>query len=103
MSYFTNYPTVNYNFGNEIINTSVQDIGAYIDLIDRVKDDISFYEEYNLRDGDRPDQVSNDLYGSPDYYWTFYLLNDELKRRGQKKSILILLLQLEQIFLNSFW
>lgn len=82
MSYFTNYPTVNYKFGNEAINTSVQDIGAYIDLIDRVKDDISFYEEYNLRDGDRPDQVSNDLYGSPDYYWTFYLLNDELKRRG---------------------
>ncbi len=82
MSYFTNYPTVNYRFGNESTAVAVQDIGAYIDLIDRVKDDISFYQEYNLRDGDRPDQVSNDLYGSPDYHWTFYLLNDDLKGRG---------------------
>jgi len=82
MSYFTNYPTVNYKFGNESTAVAVQDIGAYIDLIDRVKDDISFYQEYNLRDGDRPDQVSNDLYGSPDYHWTFYLLNDDIKERG---------------------
>lgn len=82
MSYFTNYPTVNYRFGNESTAVAIQDIGAYIDLIDRVKDDISFYQEYNLRDGDRPDQVSNDLYGSPDYHWTFYLLNDDLKGRG---------------------
>lgn len=82
MSYFTNYPTVNYRFGNESTAVAVQDIGAYIDLIDRVKDDISFYQEYNLRDGDRPDQVSNDLYGSPDYHWTFYLLNDDIKERG---------------------
>jgi len=82
MSYFTNYPTVNYKFGNEQSSTKVQDIGAYVDLIDRVKDDISYYEEYNLRNGDRPDQVSNYLYGSPDYYWTFFLLNDDLKMRG---------------------
>lgn len=82
MSYFKNYPTTNYKFGNETTSTQVQDIGAYVDLIDRVKDDVSYYEEYNLRDGDRPDQVSNYLYGSPDYHWIFYLLNDELKRRG---------------------
>ena len=82
MSYFKNYPTINYRFGDETTSTQFQDIGAYIDLIDRVKDDISYYEEYNLRDGDRPDQISNYLYGSPDYHWTFYLLNDELKRRG---------------------
>lgn len=82
MSYFKNYPTINYKFGGETTSTQFQDIGAYVDLIDRVKDDISYYEEYNLRDGDRPDQVSNYLYGSPDYHWTFYLLNDEIKRRG---------------------
>jgi len=82
MSYFKNYPNINYKFGNEATSTSVQDLGAYVDLFDRVKDDISYYEEYNLRDGDRPDQVSNYLYGSPDYHWTFYLLNDDLKRRG---------------------
>ena len=35
MSYFTNYPTVNYKFGNESTAVAVQDIGAYIDLIDR--------------------------------------------------------------------
>ena len=82
MSYFTNYPRVKYKFGNESTTTEVQDIGAYIDILDSVKDDVSFYQEYNLRDGDRPDQVSYTLYETPEYYWTFFMLNDDLKRRG---------------------
>ena len=49
MSYFTNYPTVNYKFGNEQSSTKVQDIGAYVDLIDRVKDDLTVWEQEPLR------------------------------------------------------
>ena len=82
MAYFTDYPRVKYPFATNSTPTNFTDVGAYVDLLDRVKDDISFYKEYYIRDGDRPDQVSYTLYDTPDYYWTFYALNDDMKRRG---------------------
>jgi len=82
MAYFTKYPKIRYPFGGQSTSTAFQDIGVYIDLVDRVKDDASFYTEYPIRSGDRPDQVSQTLYGTPDYYWTFYLMNDDIKLRG---------------------
>ena len=82
MSYFENYPSIRYPFGGQSQTTIFQDIGVYIDLIDRVKDDVSFYKEYSIKNADRPDQLSQTLYETPDYYWTFYLMNDDLKLRG---------------------
>jgi len=82
MAYFTKYPKIRYPFGGLATTSVVQDIGVYIDLIDRIKDDASYYKEYPIRAGDRPDTVSQALYGTPDYYWTFFLLNDDLKLRG---------------------
>ena len=82
MAYFTNYPRVKYPFTNNSTATEFTDVGAYVDILDSVKDDISFYKEYYIRNGDRPDQVSYTLYDNADYYWTFFALNDEVKRRG---------------------
>jgi len=82
MSYFTNYPKISYPFGGLTNKTIVQDIGVYIDIFDRAKDDIGFYQTYQIKDGERPDQISQKLYGSPDYHWTFFLMNDELRLRG---------------------
>jgi len=82
MSYFTNYPKISYPFGGLTNKTMVQDIGVYIDIFDRAKDDIGFYQTYQIKDGERPDQISQKLYGSPDYHWTFFLMNDELRLRG---------------------
>lgn len=39
----------------------------------------SLYNYYNIIDGERPDVVSTKLYGFPDYFWTFFLINDHLK------------------------
>ena len=33
---------------------------------------------YNIKDGERPDIVSQRLYSSTNYYWTFFLINDSL-------------------------
>jgi hypothetical protein len=82
MAYFTDYPRLSYPFAENATPTEFVDLGAYVDMLDRVKDDISFYKTYYIRNGDRPDQVSYTLYDTADYYWTFYNLNDDLKRRG---------------------
>lgn len=82
MTFFRNFPFVDYNFGNEISPAVFQNITTYIDLIDQVADDATFYEEYFIQDGIRPDIASYDLYGSADYYWTFFLLNANLRQQG---------------------
>lgn len=82
MSYFNNVRFVDYKFGNSDISTLHQDLGAYVDLIDQVRDNSSFYKKYTIIDGDRPDTLSYKLYGSSKYYWTFFLMNEKLRERG---------------------
>lgn len=81
-TYFKNFPEISYKFGDNEPAVLFQNLTAYVDLIDRVKDDISFYRKYYVLEGDRPDQVSYKLYGTTDFYWTFFLLNDHLRLQG---------------------
>lgn len=80
--FFTNFPTTTYNFGTEVSVTAFQNLSAYVDIIDQVKDNVNFYEYYIIQDGDRPDTISQDYYRTPRYYWTLYLLNDTIRQQG---------------------
>ena len=82
MTFFAGFPEVIYKYGNEKEFNLAQNLSVYVDIIDRFKDNSSLYTFYNLYDGERPDQVSQMLYGTTDYYWTFFLLNDNLKTKG---------------------
>jgi len=79
--FFKEFPGVSYKFGNETTNTFVQDLSTYVDIIDDIKDSVDFYNYYDIVD-ERPDQLSFKLYGDVSYYWTFYLLNDNIRRQG---------------------
>ena len=37
---------------------------------------------HTIQEGFRPDQVSIQLYGTSLYYWTFFLLNDNIRQQG---------------------
>jgi hypothetical protein len=80
--FFKNFPKVYYRFGEEATITSFQDLSAYADIIDAVKDTSAFYTSYYIQPNERPDQVSYKLYGSTDYHWTFYLMNDKIREQG---------------------
>jgi hypothetical protein len=80
--FFTNYPRTLYQFGSEKSLTAIQNISVYVDVIDQIKDNINFYEFIEIRDGERPDTISQDLYGTVRYYWTLYLLNDNIREKG---------------------
>lgn len=81
-SYFRNFPKVDYKFGDETTTTQFQHLGTYVDIIDQVKQYSVYYQTYNIRNGERPEQLSYYLYGNNDHYWTFYLLNDHLRTNG---------------------
>jgi hypothetical protein len=82
MAFFRNFPLINYKFGDEIDPAAFQNLSVYVDLIDQIVNDASFYETYTIIDGERPDTLSQKLYDTTDFYWTFYLLNDKLRRQG---------------------
>jgi hypothetical protein len=82
MNYFKSFPLTTYSFGKNEDPVAFQDISAYVDLIDNVKDQSSFYTYYTIKDGERPDHVSEKLYDTTQYHWTFFLLNDTLRLQG---------------------
>ena len=109
--FFNQYEKIFYKFGDETKAAVFQNLTLYTDLIDQIKDDLSFYEVVTVQEGERPDQVSQRVYGSPAYYWTFYLMNDKLRAQGWpvdrdqlieklKGNFLIILLRYEEIFLK---
>jgi len=80
--FFRNFPIVAYDFGNETEPAIFQDISAYIKVIDDIKDDIAFYTTVHIQDYDRPDNFSYKLYGTTEFYWTFYYLNTDIRESG---------------------
>lgn len=80
--YFRNVASKNYRFGNNEQPVSYQDLTAYVAVVDRLKHNLAFYNNYYILDGDRPDQLSFKLYGTSKYYWMFYLMNDHIRERG---------------------
>ena len=80
--FFENFPAVRYSFGNRLAPVTFQDLSVYIDLIDILKSNLSYYRTLNILEGDRPDQLSLKLYGETDYHWTFFLMNDNLRENG---------------------
>jgi|TARA_R110000851_G_scaffold41409_4_gene103995 hypothetical protein len=78
MSFFKPFPYVQYEFFNDGVKTRIKDIFRYIKVQDEAIDDANGYKFYQIHDGERPDALSYKLYGTPEYYWTFFLINDTL-------------------------
>jgi hypothetical protein len=79
MAFFRQFPKTTYDFEQNGIDTTIVDLFRFIKIDETFFDDLATYEYYDIKDGDRPDIVSNALYGTPEYYWTFFLCNDHLK------------------------
>ena len=98
MSYFRKFPKNLYRFGNNEQPVAFSNLTSYVDIVDRLKDNIAFYEYYYILDGDRPDQVSLKLYDTPDAYWTFFVMNDNIRERGWPLSEQDLVKKAKKIF-----
>ena len=78
--YFKQFPDVDYalrvNSAGKSKNIKIKD---YFRLT-RVRDDIfsesTLYTEYIVKNGERPDQISYNIYGSEKYYWIILQVND---------------------------
>jgi hypothetical protein len=82
MSYFKSFKPTLYRFGNETGFSIATDITNYVDMVDQVKSTSMMIDDYTIPANERPDQTSFKIYGTTDYYWTFFLANDHIRERG---------------------
>lgn len=81
-NFFSKFPVTRYLFGDETRPAITRNISIYADTIDQVRDAYGTYEDYYIQPGERPDQISQKLYGTPEYHWTFILMNPKLRELG---------------------
>jgi len=77
--FFSKFPSLQYDISGEGNFVTLTDISRTVDISNINEDSVSYYTFYDIQDGDRPDIISQKLYGTPNYYWTFFILNDQLK------------------------
>jgi hypothetical protein len=83
MSYFSSFPYVLYpNFLDESGNIDIilKNITTRIVRKESLIDDKSIFYKYFIREGQTIESISNELYGTPIYYWTIMLINNRLDR-----------------------
>jgi hypothetical protein len=78
MAFFKLFPKVGYDLKDTGILQNVVNIYRSVRPLREFIDDISAYRLYEIKNGERPDIVSQRLYGTPDYYWTFFIVNEYL-------------------------
>jgi hypothetical protein len=76
MSIYTYFPKINYKI-DEYDSLRAIDITSAIKIKDYLKSDRGIlFTPYIVKNGDRPDIVSNKLYGNPNYDWIILIAND---------------------------
>lgn len=72
--YFSLLPFMEYNIeGNKKLVTNIL---TRIAVSSELKDNIYLYEEYSIKDGETPESIAFDQYGSTQYHWVVMLIND---------------------------
>jgi hypothetical protein len=78
-NYFNKFPRVRYDVSNDGSLSVLTDITKTVDITTADEDNIAYYTYYEIQDGERPDAISYKLYGTVQYYWTLFVINDSLK------------------------
>jgi len=78
MSFFKQFPKVQFDLNRTGVKQNMVDIFRSVRPLPSFLDNTTAYKFYEIINGERPDIVSQRLYGTPDFYWTFFVVNDFL-------------------------
>lgn len=79
MSYFKNFPVAVIDFsdlGEEPKEYLISDIITNVRMKSQLFTNLTYYEEYDIRDGETPEIISEKFYGTPYYHWIIMLTNE---------------------------
>ena len=78
MTFFRQFPTIEYDLKKDGSIMKMVNIFRSVRPLQNFIDDPSLYTFYEIKNGERPDVVSQRLYGTTDFYWTFFVVNEFL-------------------------
>jgi hypothetical protein len=75
--YFSKFPNIVYDFNikGKIEHRIITDITRNVRFRKKILENISLYDEYDIKDGETPEIISEKIYGSPFYHWVIMLVN----------------------------
>lgn len=77
--YFTNFPTIDYPYYNseqQRIFKTARNATLRVKFSEYIKKYKTNFDEYTIRDSERPDTLADRLYERSDLHWIFYIIND---------------------------
>ena len=78
MNFFKNFPVVEVDLQRDGRVNKMVNIFRSVRPLQNFIDDSSLYTFYEIKNGERPDIVSQRLYKTSEFYWTFFVINDFL-------------------------
>jgi len=79
-NFFSKFPKISIQVDNDdLTRVDYTDLFRFVDVNELKLLNFSNYSYYEIENGDRPDIVSQKLYDTPNFYWTFFIINDHLK------------------------
>lgn len=80
--YFQNFPLTYYSLYDDLSNVRVvTNITARVKLSDEVKNNLSLFDEYDVKDGDTPEIIADRFYNDPQLHWIILHVNEILDAR----------------------
>lgn len=75
--YFENFNKIFYDFeiNGERQLIVVSDIVKNVRVRKAILENITLYDEYDIRDGETPEIIAEKIYGNPQYHWIIMLVN----------------------------
>lgn len=82
MAYFTPFPQIQYLFTINGVDQLIvlKDIALNVRFNDLMLSKIELFDDYYIKEGSTPEQISELLYGIPEYHWTIMLINGKFDR-----------------------
>lgn len=79
MSYFSNFQTIPYDLNGDGIYDTITNLTSFVAASQSLLNQQTFYNYVQVRDGERIEQLSQRLYDTTEYYWTFMAINPNIK------------------------
>ena len=79
--YFNSFPLTQYNLSGQNGNTTlVTDIFRRVKARSKIQDNVTLFDNYDVAEGEKPEDVAYKMYGEADYFWVITLVNNIVNR-----------------------
>ena len=86
--YFDRFQKFLYDFkvNGKTQYTLVRDITTNVRVRKQILENITLYDEYDIRDGETPEIIAEKVYGSSQYHWVIMLANRSEEHTSELQS-----------------